>query len=247
MQYEIVITACICFLIVSFLYSTVGHAGASGYLAVMALLSFPIESIKPVSLILNIVVSVIATYKFMKAGRFDRRVFVSFAITSIPMAFVGGYLKIDPHWFKILAGSFLVISALLLLVRQFIKETDSIKQVNINVALVIGAIIGLLSGLLGVGGGIFLSPIIIIMGWATVKNTSGIAALFILCNSILGLTGHYIAIKSVPSEIIYFIGVVAIGGFIGSHYGSKVFNNKIILAFLFVVLLSAGIKFIFVG
>jgi uncharacterized membrane protein YfcA len=247
MEYEIVLIACLCFLVVSFLYSTVGHAGASGYLAIMALLSFPVQSIKPVSLILNIVVSVIATYKFLKVGRFDRKVFIAFAITSIPMAFVGGYLKIDPHLFKILAGLFLVSSAVLLLARQLIKPNTSVREVNMPLALVIGAIIGLLSGLLGVGGGIFLSPIILMLGWATIRNASGIAALFILCNSILGLAGNYVALKSVPHEIIYFIPVVILGGFIGSHYGSQKFNNKIILAFLFVVLLSAGIKFVFVG
>lgn len=119
----------------------------------MALMSFPIESIKPVSLVLNIVVSLIATYKFLKSGCFDRKVFLTFAVTSIPMAFVGGYMRIDAHWFKILAGSFLVISAFLLIGRQFIKSTDEIKRVNLPLALLIGAVIGLVSGLLGVGGG----------------------------------------------------------------------------------------------
>lgn len=247
MDAQSIIVLCICFLLISFLYSSVGHAGASGYLAVMALMSFPVESIKPVSLVLNIVVSLIATYKFLKSGCFDRKVFLMFAVTSIPMAFIGGYLKIDSHWFKIFAGVFLVISALLLIGRQFIKTSDEIKKVNLPVALVIGAIIGLVSGLLGVGGGIFLSPVIIILGWATVRNASGIAALFILCNSILGLTGHYAALKSVPFETIYFLAFVAVGGFVGSHYGSQKFNNKIILGFLFLVLLSAGVKFLFVG
>lgn len=247
MAYEIIITACVCFLIVSFLYSSVGHAGASGYLAIMALLSFPVESIKPVSLILNIVVSLIASYKFIKAGRFDRKVFMAFAITSIPMSFLGGMVEIDPHWFKIFAGLFLVISAVLLLFRQLIKPTNSVRQVNMYLALIIGAIIGLLSGMLGVGGGIFLSPILIMMGWATIRNTSGIAAVFILCNSVLGLAGHYVALRSVPPEIIYFMLVVTLGGYIGSHYGASKFTNKIILSLLFIVLLSAGIKFIVVG
>lgn len=247
MEVETLIILSLAFLFISFLYSSVGHAGASGYLAVMALMSFPVESIKPVSLVLNIVVSLIATYKFLKSGNFDRKVFLVFAVTSIPMAFVGGYLKIDAHWFKILAGSFLVISAVLLIGRQFIKSTGEIKKVNVPLALVIGAVIGLVSGLLGVGGGIFLSPIIILLSWTTVKNASGIAALFILCNSVLGLTGHYASLKSVPFETIYFVAFVTVGGFVGSHYGSQKFNNKVIVGFLFLVLLSAGLKFIFVG
>lgn len=247
MDVETLIVLSLSFLFISFLYSSVGHAGASGYLAVMALLSFPIESIKPVSLVLNIVVSVIATYKFIKAGCFDKKVFLTFAVTSIPMAFVGGYLKMDPYWFKLFAGLFLVISAVLLIARQFIKPTDTIGQVNLPLGLFIGAVIGLVSGLLGVGGGIFLSPFIIMLSWATVRNASGVAALFILCNSVLALAGHSAALKSVPFEIIYFVGFVTLGGFIGSHYGSKKFNNKVILSFLFLVLLSAGLKFIFVG
>lgn len=247
MQIETLIILSLAFLFISFLYSSVGHAGASGYLAVMALMSFPVESIKPVSLVLNIVVSLIASYKFLKSGNFDRKVFLLFSITSIPMAFVGGYLKIDVHWFKIFTGSFLVISAILLIVRQSIHSTADIKKANIPLALIIGAFIGLVSGLLGVGGGIFLSPILLILGWTSIKNTSGIAALFILCNSVLGLAGHFTSLKSVPLETIYFVAFVGVGGFLGSHYGSQKFNNKVIVGLLFLVLFSAGLKFIFVG
>jgi uncharacterized protein len=247
MQIETILILSFAFLLISFLYSSVGHAGASGYLAVMALMSLPVESIKPVSLVLNIVVSIIATYKFLKSGCFDKKVFLVFAVTSIPMAFVGGYLQIDSYWFKMFAGSFLVISAFLLIGRQFIKSAGEIKEVDVRLGLVVGAVIGLVSGLLGVGGGIFLSPIIILLGWTSVKNASGIAALFILSNSVLGLLGHYASLKSVPFEAIYFVAFAAVGGFVGSHYGSQKFNNKVIVGFLFLVLLSAGIKFIFVG
>ncbi len=247
MELETLVILSLAFLVISFLYSAVGHAGASGYLAIMALLSFPVESIKPVSLVLNIVVSSIAAYKFLSAGYFDKKVFLTFAITSIPMAFVGGYLKVDPQWFKIFAGIFLLVSAVLLIGRQFIKPSDKINTISLPVGLVIGAIIGLFSGLLGVGGGIFLSPIIILFGWATIKNASGVAALFILCNSALGLAGHYVSLKFVPVEALYFVAVVAVGGYIGSHYGTQKFNNKLIISFLFVVLLSAGLKFILVG
>lgn len=247
MEFQTIILLSIAFLLISFLYSSVGHAGASGYLAVMALTSIPIEAIKPVSLVLNIVVSIIASYNFLRAGYFDRKVFLAFAVTSIPMAFVGGYLKVDPHWFKAFSGAFLVLSGILLLVRQFISPKDKIRKTNLALTLILGSVIGLISGLLGVGGGIFLSPILILLGYATVKNTAGISAVFILCNSSLGLAGHYASLESVPFETLYFAAFVMIGGYVGSHFGSKKFNTKVILSFLFVVLISAGIKFLIVG
>jgi hypothetical protein len=247
MELHTIIVLSIAFLFISFLYSSVGHAGASGYLAVMALTSMPIESIKPVSLVLNIVVSVIASYNFLKAGYFDRKVFLAFAVTSIPMAFIGGYLKVDQQWFKVFAGAFLILSGILLLVRQFISPKDNIRNTNVALTLFIGALIGLISGLLGVGGGIFLSPILILLGYASVKSTAGISAVFILCNSALGLAGHYASLESVPFVTVYFAVFVMIGGYIGSHFGSRRFNTKVILSFLFVVLISAGIKFLIVG
>ncbi|MBL7856324.1 MAG: sulfite exporter TauE/SafE family protein [Cyclobacteriaceae bacterium] len=247
MDYTTILLASVLFLLIAFLYSSVGHAGASGYLAIMALLSFPVESIKPVSLVLNIVVSAIATYKFIKAGYFDKKIFLLFAITSIPMAFVGGYLTIDVYWFKILAGLFLILSGILLLVRQWLKPAENIRNPPLVGSLLIGAVIGLFSGLIGVGGGIFLSPIIIIMGYTSLRNTSGVAALFILCNSIIGLAGHYASLGKVPAAILYWIVAVVIGGLLGAHYGSRKFNNKIILLCLCIVLLSAGVKFLVVG
>ncbi len=247
MEHEIIITGSILFLLIAFLYSSIGHAGASGYLAVMAFLSFPLESIKPISLTLNIVVSLIASYQFIKAGYFDKKLFILFAITSIPMAFVGGYLHLDPYWFKKLAGLFLVCSGVLLLTRQFLKPVEKTSEINVVIALFIGAVIGFLSGLLGVGGGIFLSPILIMFGLTSLRNASGVAALFILCNSVLGLIGNYVALRNIPMEIIFFIPLVIVGGYVGSHLGSKKFNNQVIISFLFIVLISAGLKFIILG
>jgi uncharacterized protein len=235
------------FMLIAFLYASVGHAGASGYLAIMALFSFPIVSIKPVSLVLNIVVSIIATYKFLKAGYFDKKVFLSFAVTSIPFAFLGGYITIDPYWFKISSGFFLIFSALLLIGREYIRQTDRIKDANPILTAVIGAFIGLISGLFGVGGGVFLSPIIIILGYAPIKSASGIAALFILCNSVLGLAGNYLSLRTIDMNVLLWIIAVSIGGYIGAHLGSQKFHNRYIIFFLFLVLISAGLKFILVG
>lgn len=239
--------AFILFLTIATLYSSVGHAGASGYLAVMALLSFAPQTIKPTTLVLNIIVASIASIKFIRTDYFDRKIFLSFIATSLPTAFLGGYITLDPKYFKLIAGLFLVVSALLLIIRAYIKplQTET-KSMPIAYGLIFGAPIGLVSGLVGVGGGIFLSPIIIMTNWTTVKNASGVAALFILCNSLAGLAGHLSALNKLDSNIIYWIIAVVIGGLLGSYLGTIKFNNKVIITCLFLVLLTAGLKFIFV-
>ncbi|SRR6266536_1117399 len=238
--------AFILFFIIATLYSSVGHAGASGYLAIMALLSFGPESIKPTSLILNIFVATIATVKFLRAGYFDKKIFFSFIITSVPMAFVGGYIFIDAKYFKLIAGIFLILSGVLLVLREYIKPPEKIRPMPTFWGLVLGSIIGLLSGLIGIGGGVFLSPIIIMASWTTVKKASGVAALFILCNSITALAGNIVSLNKIDFTILYWIIAVAIGGFLGSYLGTKRLNNKLIITLLFFVLISAGLKFLLV-
>lgn len=237
------------FLLTALLYSSVGHAGASGYLAIMALLSFPVDSIKGTSLVLNILVASIGTYRFLKAGYFDKKVFLTFAVASIPIAFIGGAITVDPKVFKIIAGVFLMLSAVLLLTKQYItkQNMDEIKEIKLLPGLTIGAMIGFISGLIGVGGGVFLSPIMILMNWTTVKKASGVAALFILCNSVMGLLGHLSRLQKLDSHILYWAVAVILGGMIGSHLGTVKFSNKAILTILALVLLSAGYKFVFVG
>lgn len=237
------------FLLIATLYSSVGHAGASGYLAIMALLSFAPESIKPTSLILNVLVASIASYKFIGKGFFDKKIFIPVVLASVPTAFIGGYLSLDPKVFKLLAGLFLILSASMLVVKTYILERGNQsepRKMPLSIGLITGALIGLFSGLIGVGGGIFLSPILILTNWTPVKNASGIAALFILFNSLSGLAGHVSALKSLDYDIMYWIIAVIIGGLIGSNIGSSRVNSKIIVALLFIVLISAGIKFVFV-
>lgn len=235
------------FFLVAALYSSVGHAGASGYLAVMALMSFAPESIKPTSLVLNIVVAFIASVKFIRAGYFDKRIFLAFIVTSVPHAFLGGYLTVPSNYFKLVAGIFLIISGGFLLLREYMKSNgDEQKEMPFYAGSILGSVIGLFSGLIGVGGGIFLSPILIMKRWTTLKKASGIAALFILVNSISGLAGNLTAVKHLDGNIAYWIAAVILGGLTGSWLGTKKYNNKLIVTFLFVVLISAGIKFIFV-
>ena len=247
MTTETIIVAAFLFLIIAVLYSSVGHAGSSGYLAIMALLSFAPETIKPTSLILNIIVASIASYKYIKSNYFDRKIFLILIATSLPAAFIGGYLTISPKYFKLIAGLFLILAAGLLIIREYSKNNDSkIVKMPVPWGLTIGLIIGIISGLIGVGGGIFLSPIIIMANWTSVKNASGIAALFILVNSISGLAGHLTAINQVDYNIIYWIIAVIIGGLTGSYLGTAKLQNKIIIACLFLVLMTAGLKFVFV-
>lgn len=236
----------ILFSVIALLYSSIGHAGASGYLAIMALLSFAPDSIKPTSLILNIVVASIASYKFINESYFDKNIF-SFIITALPMAFIGGYVAIPPKYFKLIAGIFLIISAIILFVKEFIKtEKNTTQSLPLIWKLSLGAIIGFVSGLIGVGGGIFLTPILILTNQTSLKKASGISALFILCNSIAGLVGHVTAFNKIDSNIFYWIIAVIFGGLIGSYLGTKIFNNKIIIGCLFLILISAGLKFLII-
>ena len=233
------------FLIISIFYSSVGHAGASGYLAIMALLSFAPDAIKPTSLILNIIVASIASVKFLKAGYFDRKIFLTLIIASVPAAFFGGYLSISPWFFKLISGLFLIIASVSMLAKEFLLKNEiSYSQMPVVSGIIVGLVIGLISGLIGVGGGVFLSPILILFRWTSIKNVSGIAALFILVNSIAGLAGHITAINQIDFNIIFWVIAVIIGAMIGTWFGAMKFNNRIILVCLSIVMLSAGLKFI---
>jgi uncharacterized protein len=234
------------FFLIAFLYASVGHAGASGYLALMSLLSFPILEIKPTSLVLNIVVATIASYKFISEGYFDKKIFIPFIITSIPAAFIGGAIDLDPYWFKWFAGLFLLLSAAALIFKNKQIEKNEIRELPVVTALLVGAVIGLFSGLIGVGGGIFLSPLIVVMGWTSIKKASGVSALFILCNSIIGLAGHVYSNQFHQHDILYWIVAVSIGGYVGAHMGAKQYANKVLVAILFLILCSAGLKFLLV-
>lgn len=239
--------AFVLFSFIACLYSTVGHAGASGYLAIMALLSFPVGEIKSTSLILNILVALITSIQFLRAGFFDRKIFLAFAITSIPCSYLGGKIGIDPKYFKLLAGVFLIISALLLLKRTLLnKELIQHQKITPKLYAPLGAAIGFLSGLIGVGGGIFLTPLLILFGVTETKIAGGISAVFILVNSISGLFGHLQSVKQLPPDLSLYVAAVFFGGLLGSWLGVKKFDQKIITFCLCLVLFSAGIKFIFI-
>lgn len=227
--------------IVAFLYASVGHGGASGYLAIMSLFAMPITFMKPTALILNILVSGISFYFFYREKNFKCNLFYPFAITSIPFSFLGGFLTVDAQLYKIILGT-LLLFAVLRLLGMFGKEKIKLKEINIEFALLIGAVIGFLSGLIGIGGGIVLSPVLLLLGWANMKQTAAVSALFILVNSISGISGFMLKGGEIPSASAVLIGIVFIGGFFGAYYGSKKFNTVILRNILAVVLAIAIIK-----
>jgi uncharacterized membrane protein YfcA len=230
--------------IVAVMYSSVGHGGASGYLAVMAFLAVAPEVTRPTALVLNLFVASIGTFLFYRAGYFSWRIFLPFAVTSIPFAFLGGMITLPTTVYKILLGIVLILAALRL-AWKFSPDIE-IRQPPIWICLLIGAVIGLLSGLVGVGGGIFLTPVLLLMNWSETKTAAGVSALFILVNSISGLLGNLTQIEKLPSNVWFWIGAAVIGGLVGSTLGAKKFDSLMLRRVLALVLAFAGFKLIFV-
>jgi uncharacterized protein len=231
--------------LVAILYSSVGHGGASGYLAVMAFFAIAPGVTRPTGLILNLFVASIATFQFYRRGHFEWKVFASFAATSIPFAFVGGMIQLPAPVYKKILGAALLFAAFRL-AWKFTVGDEEIVAPKIWIALLVGAVIGLLSGLIGVGGGIFLTPILLLMNWTEAKTAAGISAMFILVNSAAGLLGNYEQAAQLESSVVFWIIAAVFGGIIGSTLGSKHFNTIVLRRVLAVVLVLAGIKLIFV-
>ena len=234
----------ILFFVGAALYASVGHGGASSYLAVMGLFSLAPEVMKPTALAINILVSGVATFKFYRAGLFSWRLFWPFAAASIPAAFIGGATLLPARAYKILVGVVLLYAA----VWMFRSSLKPLKQEAhlppIWAALAWGAAIGFLSGLTGVGGGIFLSPLLLYMGWAETRATSGVAAPFILVNSIAGLLGHFSRVAHLPPSVPLWGAAAVLGGWIGASYGSKRAPAPVLRQLLSLVLIVAGVKLI---
>ena len=231
---------------IAVLYSSVGHGGASGYLAVLSLTSYGmLESdwLKQHAWVLNVFVAGLAFVYYQKAGFHNIKTTLPFILASIPMAFIGGYISLDDFYYDILLSLVLLWAAWKLMDKNQYK---SIKEGDLNFkkALPWGGGIGFFSGMIGVGGGIFLSPILLLKGWATPKTAAATSALFIWVNSLSGLMGSTFAGNlDIDLEIIpYFIGSVLLGGLIGSYYGSKIANENSVKKIVVVVLIIAGLK-----
>ncbi len=227
--------------LVAFLYASVGHGGASGYLALMAIFGCSALTMKSSSLLMNIFVSLLSFYQFYKGGHFRFKLFYPFIITSIPAAFIGAYVTIDSMLYKKILGVLLLIS-ILRLVSRIGTESTTIKPLNFTGALFIGGFIGLLSGMIGIGGGILLSPIILLLHWANMKETAAVSALFIFVNSIVGFIGMSIKGVEINPDVFTWLIIAIAGGAFGSYLSRKQFSNKAITAILVFVLAIAGIK-----
>jgi len=235
-------------LVAAFGYASVGHGGASAYLAAMALAGVAPPEMRPVALLLNILVSSLATWKFWRAGHFRWRLFWPFAAVSIPLAYVGGAITLPGQAYKVLVGLVLLYAAWQLW--HSVRAGDEMRELReppLGWAMLIGAAMGLLAGLTGVGGGIFLSPLLLMLGWAGTKQTSAVAAPFILVNSIAGLAAIVLAKSAaLPSYVWFLAPAVIIGGWLGAEYGSRRFANPVVRRVLAVVLALAGAKMIWV-
>ncbi|MEP7196132.1 MAG: sulfite exporter TauE/SafE family protein [Saprospiraceae bacterium] len=228
-------------LCVAFLYSSVGHGGASAYLAIMALFSYNHETMRSTALVLNIFVSAIAFYQYYRAGHFNWDLFWPFALASIPASFLGGMITLDENIYKKILGVLLLFSVARLLFSS--KQSDSdIQKPKLIISLFVGLIIGLISGIIGIGGGIILSPLILLMNWAKIKSTAAVSALFIFVNSLSGLLGNAMNGIQLDESINLMVIVALIGGFCGSYVGSSKFNTFHLKMLLSLVLLIATIK-----
>ena len=236
-------TLCTLVFVAAVLYSMVGHAGASGYLAAMALVGVAPAVMKPTALTLNILVATVGTIQFVRAGRFSWSLFWPFALGSVPFAFLGGSLALPISLYKRLLALVLLYAAYRLF--RTAAGAGEPRAVGRPLAVTAGAGIGFLSGLTGVGGGIFLSPLMLIMGWADARRTAAVSVAFILVNSISGLLGHLASVRSLPREIGILAGVALIGGLIGSTIGSRKLPNPVLRRLLAVVLVVAAAKLFF--
>ena len=229
--------------VVAFLYSSVGHAGASGYIAVMSLCGLTATFIRPTALVLNILVAAIGAFHFWRAGHFSWRLFWPFALLAVPCAFVGGALRVPGDLLQLLIGAVLLFSAARLFFR-YGDPTTTTAPPRV-VALGCGAVIGLLSGLTGTGGGIFLTPLLLFCHWAPTKRAAAVSVLFILVNSIAGLSGFLTSGQAVPS-ITWLLAIGAVlAGAAGSYLGSQRFPVRAISVLLAIVLVIAGCKLLF--
>ncbi len=226
---------------VAFLYAAVGHGGASGYLALMALYGVAPEEMKPTALMLNLFVSLTSFIQYYRGGYFSKKLFIPIAAASVPMAFLGGMITVEENIYKRILGLLLLFPVIRFFFFKNVND-DDLKSHNTTVAAVTGGVVGLLSGMIGIGGGIILSPILLLLQWTNQKQTAAISAAFIFVNSVAGLGGMLTQGISFTANMMMYIIVAFCGGMLGAYLGSKKFNQNILKYVLATVLLMAAYK-----
>lgn len=230
--------------IIAFLYAAVGHGGASGYLASMALFSFSPAFMRPSALILNVFVSLIAFVQYYRKGNFRWKTFLVLAAASMPAAFLGGMIELDPSIYKRILGVLLIFPIV-----RFMGigsgTQEKTREMNVFLALLIGSIIGFLSGIIGIGGGIILTPVLLLLAWANMKEAAGISALFITVNSVAGLLGAVNAGVTMDQKMLILVLVAFSGGSLGAYFGANYFSGTLLKRLLALVLIIASFKLLF--
>lgn len=227
------------------LYSTVGHGGASGYLAIMALFGVAPETMRPTALALNLVVAGFGTWRYARAGQINWRLLAAFVVTAAPAAFLAGGIALPAEIYRPLVGILLWAAAIRLFWQPARLAAREPRPPSLALSLPVGAGLGLLAGLTGNGGGIFLSPLIILFGWEDARRTSGISAGFIFLNSVAGLAGNFAAVRALPAELPWLIAAVSAGALLGTWLGCSRLPKPRLLQGLGLVLLIAGAKLVF--
>ncbi len=230
--------------VVAVLYSSVGHGGASGYLALMAIYAFTPEVMKPTALILNLFVSLTSFIQFYRGEHFKWKIFLPLALASVPLAFTGGLIAMEASIYKKVLGALLFIPVIRFLFFANIPD-EELKKSNLALSVLIGSLIGFLSGLIGIGGGIILSPVLLLLKWTNQKQAAAISALFIFVNSLSGLGGQLAKGITVSPDMLSYVAVAFAGGLCGAYLGALKFNQNILKNTLALVLMMAGWKLIF--
>lgn len=225
------------------LYTSVGHAGASAYIALMALFGLAPAVMRPTALALNILVAGFTSFRYLRAGLFRWRTVWPFLIGAIPMAFIGGAIQLPGQYYRPIVGAILLIAGVRFLWPRELKATEATRDPPVIIGVACGAGIGFLSGLTGTGGGIFLSPLLLFAGWSETRSASGVAAVFILANSVAGLIGNIAIVKELPPDLPLYAAAVLLGAVIGTTLGIR-WRTEIVLRALGVVLIIAGLKLI---
>ena len=232
----------LCLMLGAVLFTSVGHGGASAYIALMALFGLETAVIRPTALVLNVLVTSFSSVRYLRAGLFDWRTLWPVLLGAVPMAFLGGSIHLPGQFYKPLVGAVLLFSAIRLFWPDILSRLPELRVIPVWAGVLCGALIGFLAGLTGTGGGIFLSPLLIFSGWADIRKASGITSVFILCNSIAGLAGNFASVGAVGEETWLFAVAVLGGAVIGTPFGSTAFAKQAVLKALGVVLLVASAK-----